>query len=228
MHEIVETRCVAQIVSGPALAAAVLARTQPHPRHQLAPTGKLPRIAHRRHQQDDRRDLEREQVVGERHAEVVGALRRAALAPAEPSAADLRVAAQAQATAAQARGELARLQAEGAAEREGESAAGVFVRDFARALTEQGVTVHVVAPGADSGSEGEERLSISRFGTPRLPLSLLNPLHPGDWRAIATTLRRGAQAVAVQCQRQRPDHLSLDTGPRPERAISPGRGPGSR
>lgn len=90
---------------------------------------------------------------------------------------------------------------------EGESAAGVFVSDFARALTEQGVAVHIVAPGAASGYEEEERLSISRFGAPRLPLSLLNPLRPGDWGAIAITLRRGAQAVAEQCQRQPPDHI---------------------
>lgn len=90
---------------------------------------------------------------------------------------------------------------------EGESAAGVFVRDFAFALTDNGVTLDVVAPGKTGGQRIEAGISVTRFPVPRLPLSLLSLTRPGDWRAIAATLTRGARAVAEICQRQRPDHI---------------------
>lgn len=53
-------------------------------------------------------------------------VRRAALAPAEPSAQDMRVAAQAQATAAQARGELAELQSQTGGQGRGSAAASTY------------------------------------------------------------------------------------------------------
>ena len=53
-------------------------------------------------------------------------VRRAALAPAEPSAQDKRVAAQAQTTAAQARGELAELQSQRGGQAQGSAAASAY------------------------------------------------------------------------------------------------------
>lgn len=88
----------------------------------------------------------------------------------------------------------------------GQEAAGAFVQDFARALAAS-VTVEVVAPGLHSALTGEDGLAVRRFAAPRLPLSLLRPGHPADWRAIVATLRAGQAAVDAACRAARPDHL---------------------
>lgn len=90
---------------------------------------------------------------------------------------------------------------------EGAAAAGVFVHDFAAALAEAGVDTEIVAPALDASCEPRGRLSIRRFQVPRLPLSLLNPLRPGDWRPIVKTLAAGRRAVREACAETRPDHI---------------------
>ena len=90
---------------------------------------------------------------------------------------------------------------------EGKAAAGVFVRDFARALAVAGLTVEVVAPASISGQSEEKGVTETRFAVPRLPLSLLSPGHVQDWPAILTTLAQGRQAVSAACAQNRPDHI---------------------
>jgi glycosyltransferase involved in cell wall biosynthesis len=90
---------------------------------------------------------------------------------------------------------------------EGEAAAGVFVRDFARALTGEGVAVEVVAPAATDGHGSEDDIDVTRFAVPRLPLSLLDPMRVGDWKAIAASLSKGTRTVFEACRRRRPDHI---------------------
>jgi glycosyltransferase involved in cell wall biosynthesis len=90
---------------------------------------------------------------------------------------------------------------------EGESAAGVFVRDFARALVDADIEVEVVAPALNSNLDEEGGMRVNRFAVPKLPLSLLNPLLVPHWAAIASTLVRGGQAVMNACERRRPDHI---------------------
>ena len=90
---------------------------------------------------------------------------------------------------------------------EGEAAAGVFVADFAHALAETGVEIEVVAPSTVDNCGKEDGVEVTRFAAPRLPLSLLNPLRPTDWQAIATTITRGSRAVRRACEAARPDHI---------------------
>jgi glycosyltransferase involved in cell wall biosynthesis len=90
---------------------------------------------------------------------------------------------------------------------EGEAAAGVFVRDFARALATHGVAVEVVAPATMDNHGTEQNVEVTRFAVPRLPLSLLNPMRIGDWKAVAASLSRGARVVYEACQGRRPDHI---------------------
>lgn len=90
---------------------------------------------------------------------------------------------------------------------EGEAAAGVFVRDFACAMLEAGVSIEVIAPAMVANFQDEGGVTVTRFAVPRLPLSLLNPMHIQDWKAIFTTLAQGARAVSDLCSRRRPDHI---------------------
>ncbi|HEY3644239.1 MAG TPA: glycosyltransferase [Gammaproteobacteria bacterium] len=90
---------------------------------------------------------------------------------------------------------------------EGAAAAGVFVHDFAAALAESGVDTEVVAPALEAGMEQRGKLLVRRFRVPRLPLSLLNPLRPGDWLPIVNTLAAGRRAVRESCAAARPDHI---------------------
>ena len=90
---------------------------------------------------------------------------------------------------------------------EGEAAAGVFVRDFARALVAAGVAVEVIAPASENSRREEDNVSTTRFTVPQLPLSLLNPRHIQDWQAIFQTLVQGAKAVSEACALRRPDHI---------------------
>ncbi len=90
---------------------------------------------------------------------------------------------------------------------EGKAAAGVFVRDFARALATAGVAVEVIAAASIAGQREDEGVTESRFAVPRQPLSLLRPTHIQDWPAIFSTLTQGRQAVLAACARNRPDHI---------------------
>lgn len=90
---------------------------------------------------------------------------------------------------------------------EGAAAAGVFVRDFALALVNAGIAVAVVTPAEESSLTLEQGIHVTRFTVPKLPLSLLNPMHLWDCVAIVTTLIRGSQAVEGLCERFRPDHI---------------------
>ncbi|OZB57548.1 MAG: hypothetical protein B7X35_00940, partial [Halothiobacillus sp. 14-56-357] len=58
---------------------------------------------------------------------------------------------------------------------DGAAAAGVFVRDFALALVEQGHQVTVIAPSQTSRTKIEAGVRVQRFAVPKLPLSLLKP-----------------------------------------------------
>jgi glycosyltransferase involved in cell wall biosynthesis len=90
---------------------------------------------------------------------------------------------------------------------EGAAAAGMFVRDFARALAASDVDVEVVTPADKVGQSESEGVTETRFAVPRLPLSLLNPTHIQDWPLIVSTLAQGQKAVSEACARRRPDHV---------------------
>lgn len=89
---------------------------------------------------------------------------------------------------------------------EGQAAAGAFVADFAKALSHH-VRVSVVAPAPVAALERDGELVVRHFRAPRLPLSLLSPLRPDHWPAIACTLRNGQRAVLELCREARVDHL---------------------
>lgn len=76
----------------------------------------------------------------------------------------------------------------------GSEAAGAFVADFAKALSDR-ARVSVVAAAKSTSDSEEDGVRVHRFAVPRWPLSSLRPMAPGDWSAIATTLRRGQRAV---------------------------------
>lgn len=90
---------------------------------------------------------------------------------------------------------------------EGAAAAGSFVADFAHALVTHGAETTIVAPAAVDGTECAGGLEVRRFAAPRLPLSLLNPVHPMDWPAILSTLCAGQKAVYSACKARRFDHV---------------------
>ncbi len=90
---------------------------------------------------------------------------------------------------------------------EGKAAAGVFVRDFAIALKDKGISVALVAPALHSSETIEDGIRVTRFRVPRLPLSLLNPVNPLDWLSIATTLYKGVYIVDHTCAIERPDFI---------------------
>lgn len=90
---------------------------------------------------------------------------------------------------------------------DGAAAAGVFVRDFALALVEQGHQVSVIAPSQTSRTKIEAGVRVQRFAVPKLPLSLLKPQDPRDWVAIVHTLRQGQQHVNHACATDQPDYI---------------------
>lgn len=86
---------------------------------------------------------------------------------------------------------------------DGSEAAGAFVADLAKALSEQ-VRVRVVAPGTGGGkASGEHDIEVHRFASPGKPLSLLSAGNPADWPAIVRTLaslRRTVMQAAADGQ----------------------------
>ena len=90
---------------------------------------------------------------------------------------------------------------------EGSAAAGLFVHDFAKALTERGADVEIVAPALTPRTGRDGKLATRLFAVPRLPLSLLNPVSPFDWISIVRTLAAGRRAVLSSCEENRPDYI---------------------
>lgn len=88
----------------------------------------------------------------------------------------------------------------------GTEAAGSFVEDFARAMARR-VRVTVVAASTSTSDQTQDNLRVRRFAVPRLPLSLLRPLWPGDWLALFRTLRNGRSALETLIADDRPDHI---------------------
>lgn len=89
----------------------------------------------------------------------------------------------------------------------GSEAAGGFVADFAQELSRHVKVSVVAASGIESSERHEGTVLVHRFGVRRWPLSLLNPLSPGDWGAILATLRGGQRAVQRAVQTDRPDYI---------------------
>ena len=89
----------------------------------------------------------------------------------------------------------------------GSEAAGGFVEEFAHQLARH-MRVTVVAAAARKSSVCTEGpLQVYRFGVPRWPLSLLNPLSPADWLPIYATLRGGQRKVREVVETDRPDYI---------------------
>jgi glycosyltransferase involved in cell wall biosynthesis len=89
----------------------------------------------------------------------------------------------------------------------GSEAAGGFVADFARELSDHARVTVVAATGADSSVRKEGALSVHRFKVPRWPLSLLRPYWPGDWLPVIETLKRGSRALDDVFVTDRPDYV---------------------
>ena len=86
----------------------------------------------------------------------------------------------------------------------GAEAAGGFVEDFASELA-QHLRVTVVAASSENSVVSGPSLTTRRFAVPRLPLSLLRPLHPADWLPILRSLRAGQAAVDAMIELDPPD-----------------------
>lgn len=89
---------------------------------------------------------------------------------------------------------------------DGSEAAGAFVADFVQEVAKQ-LQVTVVAPGTCNHVLDRGRVSIQRFAVPKLPLSLLRPHNPLDWKSIAQTLSAGQQTVDTLMQKNSFDHI---------------------
>ena len=88
----------------------------------------------------------------------------------------------------------------------GTEAAGSFVEDFARELSRH-IRVTVVAASTAESLSSDGVLSVRRFAVPRVPLSLLNPLNPGHWHKIISSLRSGQNALRQLVTDDKPDHI---------------------
>lgn len=88
----------------------------------------------------------------------------------------------------------------------GSEAAGSFVEDFARQLSEH-ARVTVLAASTAASRSTEFDVSVRRFAVPQLPLSLLNPLKPTHWLRILESLRSGRNALEKLVTDDRPDHI---------------------
>lgn len=83
----------------------------------------------------------------------------------------------------------------------GQEAAGSFVADFAGTLTKY-VDVTVLAPGRENAHITDNKLTITKFAVPRLPLSLLTPANIGHWPSICKTLHAGSKSVRAEASAQ--------------------------
>ena len=89
---------------------------------------------------------------------------------------------------------------------DGSEAAGGFVQDFAHTLARY-CEVMVVAPAMVAKNGRDDRLNVSRFAVPSLPLSVLSVTRPLDWGRILAVLHGGHRAVMDACESFRPDHI---------------------
>ncbi len=86
-----------------------------------------------------------------------------------------------------------------AAFQSGQEAAGMFVYDFVVELARwMRVTAVVPTANRQGSTEQLDNLTIHRFPVPSMPLSLLKPTNPTQWRSIAQTMRSGQQAVLAR------------------------------
>jgi glycosyltransferase involved in cell wall biosynthesis len=88
----------------------------------------------------------------------------------------------------------------------GSEAAGSFVADFARELSTR-LRVTVLAASSAESISNEGPLAVRRFAVPKMPLSLLRPMHPGDWLPIIRTLKSGRKALQSFATADIPDHI---------------------
>jgi len=88
----------------------------------------------------------------------------------------------------------------------GSEAAGSFVADFARELSTR-LRVTVLAASSAESISNEGPLAVRRFAVPKMPLSLLRPMHPGDWMPIIRTLKSGRKALQTFATADCPDHI---------------------
>ena len=89
----------------------------------------------------------------------------------------------------------------------GSEAAGSFVEDFAKAVSEH-INVTVVAPGLNNVSETyNANVTLRRFKVPYLPLSLLKPYNPAHWPLIIKTLNTGQREVQRLINEQEIDYI---------------------
>lgn len=88
----------------------------------------------------------------------------------------------------------------------GQEAAGTFVSDFAQELAKH-VQVSVVAPSKQDSLTGRGNLKIKKFSVPSLPLSLLKPDKPSQWRNIITTMKNGQSALKQLVDETTVDHI---------------------
>ncbi len=88
----------------------------------------------------------------------------------------------------------------------GSEAAGSFVEDFASEMSKH-CAVTVVAPGIQAVSKAHGNPRIVRFPVPKLPLSNLDILKPGDAYAIYETLRTGGKSLSAVLDNGNVDHI---------------------
>ena len=88
----------------------------------------------------------------------------------------------------------------------GQEAAGAFVADFAEELA-QHVRVTVIAPGSQDSIESFANFLVYRFAVPGLPLSLLKPANPMQWRKIIDILRAGQRTLQNAVTTEEPEHI---------------------
>jgi glycosyltransferase involved in cell wall biosynthesis len=90
---------------------------------------------------------------------------------------------------------------------EGQAAAGSFIADFARVLTQKHISVTVLAPALTDSVTVEQGFKVYRFSVPRLPLSLLNPKFPSNWPAIIKTMRTGNRMSVRVVREENSEHI---------------------
>jgi glycosyltransferase involved in cell wall biosynthesis len=89
------------------------------------------------------------------------------------------------------------------------SFAGVFVRDFAKALVRRGVKVSVFSQDTGRPPLKDDGIEVITFPWPgrATPLSMLKPYHPLDALKIFFLLRRGSRGLIQHCKQKRVDFV---------------------
>jgi len=89
------------------------------------------------------------------------------------------------------------------------SFAGVFVRDFAKALVRRGVDVSIFSQDTGCPPLRDDGIEVITFPWPgrATPLSTLKPYHPSDALKIYLLLQRGSRGLIQHCRQKRVDFL---------------------